>query len=91
MTPEAALAVIARLEAQNAQLRGENQVLQARVAALEQQVAALEAKQTPPRVGQAQQATHGEAGGGRAAATAGRGAQPRAQPARTDPHGAACP
>lgn len=48
MTPEAALAVIARLEAQNAQLRGENQVLQARVAALEQQVAALEAKQTPP-------------------------------------------
>jgi hypothetical protein len=55
MNLDAALALVAQLEAQNAALRaqldalgGQNRALQARVAALEQQVAELVAKKAPP-------------------------------------------
>ena len=51
MTLDAALVLIAELQAQNAQLREQNAALQARVAALEQRIAELEAaKSTPPWV-----------------------------------------
>jgi hypothetical protein len=55
MTLDAALALVAQLEAQNAALRaqldalgGQNRALQARVAALERQVGELAARKTPP-------------------------------------------
>jgi transposase len=48
MTLEAALALIAELQAQNAQLQAQQRAVQARVAALEQRIAELEAEKRPP-------------------------------------------
>ena len=48
MTLDAALALIAELQAHNVLLRKENAALQARVRALEQRIAELEAEKRPP-------------------------------------------